>query len=178
MVFRIKMFFLSFNVKNGDLDIRWQLRHKKLKELEMDHLVFSRRKVLGQMAVSAAGILGLSATNKAFADESGGVSVSSGNSEYPYIHARVTYRNPGRSPFAVGALVTIKCAARCLSFSKATDIRGGAMFNLHQYYGHHRPSNPWPTDTWIMTVTFRGQTQRREYRVRGVWSYINSVWNF
>jgi hypothetical protein len=68
MVFRIKMFFMSFNVKNGDLDLRWQLRHKLLKELEMDHLVFSRRKVLGQMAVSAAGILGLSATNKVFAD--------------------------------------------------------------------------------------------------------------
>ena len=64
------MFFLSFNVKNGDLDVRWQLRHKQLKELEMDHLVSSRRKVLGQMAVSAVGILGLSATNKAFADES------------------------------------------------------------------------------------------------------------
>jgi len=170
---------LSFNVKNGDLDVRWQLRHKLLKELEMDNLVFSRRKVLGQMAVSAAGILSLSATNKVFADESGGVSVSSGNSEYPYIHARVAYRNPDpRQPFAVGAVVTIKCAARCLSFSKATDIRGGAMFNLHQYYGHHRPSNPWPTDTWIMTVTFRGQTQLREYRVRGVWSYINSAWNF
>ena len=65
------MFFLSFNVKNGDLDLRWQLRHKQLKGLEMDHLVFSRRKVLGQMAVSTAGILGLSATNKVFADESG-----------------------------------------------------------------------------------------------------------
>jgi len=63
---------LSFNVKNGDLDIRWQLRHKQLKELEMDHLVFSRRKVLGQMAVSAAGILSLSATNKVFADHSWG----------------------------------------------------------------------------------------------------------
>jgi len=58
---------MSFNVKNGDLDVRWQLRHKQLKELEMDNLVFSRRKVLGQMAVSAAGILGLSATNKVFA---------------------------------------------------------------------------------------------------------------
>ena len=58
---------MSFNVKNGDLDVRWQLRHKLLKELEMDHLVSSRRKVLGQMAVSAAGILGLSATNKVFA---------------------------------------------------------------------------------------------------------------
>ena len=68
------MFFLSFNVKNGDLDVRWQLRHKQLKELvkelEMDHLVSSRRKVLGQMAVSAAGILSLSATNKVFADGS------------------------------------------------------------------------------------------------------------
>ena len=84
MVFRIKMFFLSFNVKNGDLDIRWQLRHKKLKELEMDHLVSSRRKVLGQMAVSAVGILGLSATNKVFAD----------NEEYPYIRASVDYRMP------------------------------------------------------------------------------------
>jgi hypothetical protein len=61
---------LSFNVKNGDLDLRWQLRHKQLKELEMDNLVFSRRKVLGQIAVSAAGILGLSEANMVFADAS------------------------------------------------------------------------------------------------------------
>ena len=165
---------MSFNVKNGDLDIRWQLRHKLLKELEMDHLVFSRRKVLGQMAVSTAGILGLSATNKVFADESGGVSVlnSSGNS--PYIHARVTYRNPGPSPFAVGAVVTIQCVQRRITLSGLTDIRGKAMFNLHNYFHEQRDKS----SIWKVTVNFRGQIQEQEIRAGRSWSYANTAWNF
>ena len=146
------MFFLSFNVKNGDLDVRWQLRHKQLKELEMDHLVFSRRKVLGQMAVSAAGILSLSATNKVFAG---------GNSIFPYMMTRVNYRAPDRKLYrAVGAWVTITCTARNLSFSQATDINGQVRFNLHEYYGHHRPRGNYPSDTWIITATFRGRRKQ------------------
>ena len=165
---------MSFNVKNGDLDIRWQLRHKQLKELEMDHLVSSRRKVLGQMAYSAVGILGLSATNKFFADESGGVSVSSGNSSYPYIHARVNYRfiGPDRGR-AVGAVVTIQCVQRRITLSKATDINGGAMFRLHDYF-HGRPER---TSFWKITVNFRGRIQQRNYTLIHN-SYINSEWNF
>ena len=159
------MFFLSFNVKNGDLDIRWQLRHKQLKELEMDHLVFSRRKVLGQMAVSAAGILSLSATNKVFAD----------NERYPYIHASVGYRfiGPDRGN-AVGAVVTIQCVQRRITLSGLTDIRGKAMFNLHNYFHGQRDKS----SIWKVTVNFRGQIQQREYRTGSNWSYINSAWNF
>ena len=148
------MFFLSFNVKNGDLDVRWQLRHKQLKELEMDHLVFSRRKVLGQMAVSTAGILGLSATNKVFAHTSWG-------NNFPYIRAHVNYRAPDRKLYrAVRAWVTFTCVARGLSFSQATDIEGIAQVNLHNYYGNHRPRGNYPSDTWIITATFRGRRKQ------------------
>jgi len=157
---------LSFNVKNGDLDIRWQLRHKLLKELEMDNLVFSRRKVLGQMAVSAAGILSLSATNKVFADDE----------RYPYIHASVSYRmpTPSQSWPAVGAVVTIQCDQRRITLSGLTDITGKAMFNLHNYFHGQRDKS----SIWKVTVNFRGQIQEREYRTGSNWSYINSVWQF
>ena len=160
------MFFLSFNVKNGDLNIRWQLRHKQLKELEMDHLVFSRRKVLGQMAVSTAGILGLSATNKVFADNEG----------RPYIHANVGYRMPTPSQNwpAVGAVVTIQCVQRRITLSGLTDITGKALFNLHNYFHGQRDKS----SIWKVTVNFRGQIQQREYRTGSNWSYINSAWNF
>jgi len=169
MVFRIKMFFLSFNVKNGDLDVRWQLRHKQLKELEMDRLVFSRRKVLGQMAVSTAGILGLSATNKVFAHPL---------EDHPLIALRVLYksRNHNGNIPAVGAMVTIKCAARNLSFSNTVDSRGGTWFNLHGFYWPHRPAGP--IDTWIITVKFRGLIQSQTIAVPNQWSERKSDWNF
>jgi len=125
----------------------------------MDNLVFSRRKVLGQMAVSTAGILGLSATNKVFAHTSWG-------NNFPYIYARVNYLAPdgsnrrGKMYRAVGAMVTFTCAARNLSFSQATDIEGIAKVNLHNYYGNHRPRGNYPNDTWIITATFRGRRKQ------------------
>ena len=138
----------------------------------MGHMVFSRRKVIGQMAVSAAGFLGLSATNKVFAH--GGEPYAS----RPYINASVTYRiRPSPTQFAVGAVVTITCAARGLSFQKATDIGGKARFNLHNYYGQHR-SQPSPTDIWIIRVAFRGKTQQLEYRAHPHFPYINSSFRF
>ena len=132
----------------------------------MDHLVFSRRKVLGQMAVSAAGILSLSATNKVFADDP----------RYPYFHASVTYRMPTPSQNwpAVGAVVTIQCVQRRITLSGLTDIRGKAMFNLHNYFHGQRDKS----SIWKVTVNFRGQIQQREYRTGYNWSYINSAWNF
>ena len=127
----------------------------------MGHMVFSRRKVLGQMAVSAAGILGLSTTNKVFAD----------NPSNPYIHASVSSRANG---FAVGAVVTIQCVARRIKLSKLTDTRGKAMFNLHNYF-HGQPDK---SSDWKVTVNYKGQIQQRDYEPRRNWSYINSVWNF
>ena len=132
----------------------------------MDHLVFSRRKVLGQMAVSTAGILGLSATNKVFAD----------NEEYPYIRASVDYRmpTPSQSWPAVGAVVTIQCVQRRITLSRLTDITGKAMFNLHNYFHGQRDKS----SIWKVTVNFRGQKQERELRTGSGWAYINSPFKF
>ena len=101
------------------------------------------------------------------------------NEEYPYIRASVDYRmpTPSQSWPAVGAVVTITCAARGLSFQKATDIGGKARFNLHNYYGQHR-SQPSPTDIWIIRVAFRGKTQQLEYRAHPHFPYINSSFRF
>ena len=135
----------------------------------MDHLVFSRRKVLGQMAVSTAGILGLSATNKVFAHQ---------NNDHPLIALRVLYKSRdhnGNIP-AVGARVTITCAARNLSFSNTVDSRGGTWFNLHGYYWPERREGP--IDTWIVTVTFRGRIQSQTIAVANQWSERKSDWNF
>ncbi len=136
----------------------------------MDHLVFSRRKVLGQMAVSTAGILGLSEANKVFAG---------GNSIYPYMMTRVNYRAPDRKLYrAVGAWVTISCTARNLSFSQATDIEGQVRFNLHNYYGHHRPRGNHPSDTWIITANFRGRIQQTTRSVHPTFSSTGATIEF
>ena len=143
----------------------------------MDHLVFSRRKVLGQMAVSAAGFLGLSATNKVFAHTSWG-------NNFPYIYARVNYLAPdssnrrGKMFRAVGARVTFTCAARRLSFSQAADIEGIAKVNLHNYYGNHRPRGNYPDDTWIITATFRGRIQQTTRVVFPEFSYTGATIEF
>ena len=138
----------------------------------MGHMVFSRRKVLGQMAVSAAGLLGLSATNKVFAHTTHG-------NKYPYIQTRVNYRAPdGKIYRAVGAMVTFTCAARNLSFSQATDIEGQVRFNLHNYYGHHRPRGNHPSDTWIITVNFRGRIQQATRVAHPNFSYTGATIEF
>ena len=132
----------------------------------MGHMVFSRRKVLGQMAVSAAGILSLSATNKVFADDP----------RYPYFHASVTYRmpTPSRTWPAVGAVFTIQCVARSIKLSKLTDNGGKAMLNLHNYFHGQRDRS----SIWKVTVNFRGQIIEREYRQGRNWPYANTNWAF
>lgn len=138
----------------------------------MGHMVFSRRKVLGQMAVSAAGLLGLSATNKVFAHTTHG-------NKYPYIQTRVNYRAPdGKIYRAVGAMVTFTCAARNLSFSQATDIEGHARVNLHNYYGNHRPRGNYPSDTWVITATFRGRIQQATRVAHPNFSYTGATIEF
>ena len=68
-------------------------------------------------------------------------------------------RGPWKQSFEIVA-ARLCCIDLNISFSQATDINGQVRFNLHEYYGHHRPRGNYPSDTWIITATFRGRIQK------------------
>lgn len=121
-----------------------------------------------------AGILSLSAKNKVFADESGDVEISDHrrmprDRVYPFIKVSVTYRMPrGQIWAAVAAEVTIqRVGSPHIVSSKATDIGGKATF-----YCRDRST------AWLISVSFRGQIQKKVFQQNPNFPYINSIWVF
>ena len=112
----------------------------------MDTLNLGRRKVLKQMAFSAAGILGLSSAKEAFAYIPEAIlSVR--------VHL-ITHNTKVRKTTEVvlpGATVTIFCPGKGIRLSQQTDSKGKVFFNLSRYYPNKNGS-----DTWKVTVSYRG----------------------
>jgi hypothetical protein len=131
---------------NRDLIVIEELSSNYYKELEMDTLNLGRRKVLRQIAFSAAGILGLSTASEVFAYIPDAI-----------LSVRVnllTYNRQGRKTSEVvlpGATVTISCPRKGIRLSQQTDSKGKVYFNLSRYYPNKNGS-----DTWKVTVSYRG----------------------